>query len=262
MLQAQPGRSQEGSVLDLVEECDILAAHPDDPERYADGVADDEIVPKLAIMACEAALEEAPEEPRFRFQLGRALLAVGKKAEAFTHFQQASADDYAAAWAYLGDTYQYGLGVDANTQKAFDAYKKSVALGFQIASTQIDQLQFNASMYTGEFLSLFYSGDFDSITRKSNDQGIRSITRNYVFNLVLKLTEECQAVLRPSHVPTFYLYRYPGWWTLAADEDVTVAIQTSIGEYDAQAFVRRHGCDGAVAKYVFAQMDKFFSQAR
>src|SRR6202023_83825 len=57
---AQPASAQQ-SVLDDVDECDSLAAHPSDPERLADGVADDAIVPKLAVAACEAAVKRSPE---------------------------------------------------------------------------------------------------------------------------------------------------------------------------------------------------------
>ena len=51
--ETQTVQPTEVSVLDLVDECDVLAAHPDDTQRMAEGVADDQIVPRLAIMACE-----------------------------------------------------------------------------------------------------------------------------------------------------------------------------------------------------------------
>lgn len=257
---ASPSIAQEVSVLDLVNECDILAAHPDDPERYAEGVADDKIVPKLAIRACEKALENARDEPRFHFQLGRALLASHKEQDALVHFLKATEASYAAAWAYLGDVYQFGLGAEINAQKALEAYKKARDGGFEIAKNQVEQLQFDQTMYTGEFLALFFKRDFGGIDSKSNDSGIGNLARNYVFNLVLTLTGECNSVLKPTNVPSFYRYRYPQHWTVQSDENVAVAIQTSVAELDAQTFTKRHGCEGAVAKHVFSQMDAYFAR--
>jgi TPR repeat protein len=254
--------AQDTSVLELVRECDILAAHPDDPLRYADGVADDAIVPVLARMACEAAIEEADDEARFRFQLGRALLAGGSKPESFEAFKQAAEAGYAAAWAYLGDAYQFGAGTAVDNAKSFQAYKQALDSGFEPAKAQLDRLQFDPAMYTGEFLGLFFGGKHQAVQAKSSDATLRSLSRNYVFNLVLTLMNECGQVLRPAHVPNFYLYRYPTGWTQQSDESVSVAIQTSVAEYDANAFLRRHGCEGAVARHVFAQMDAFFTQVR
>ncbi|SMH30185.1 hypothetical protein SAMN02982922_1015 [Mesorhizobium australicum] len=251
--------AQETSVLELVDECDILAAHPDDPERYADGVADDAIVPKLAVMACEAAIEQGAV-PRYIFQLGRALLAGNKRSEAFAQFNKAADAGYAAASAYLGDAYQFGYGTEIDPAMALAAYQKAVAGGFEIAKVQIDQLQFNPQMYTGEFLPAFFNSDFASINGKSKDEGVGPLARNYVFNLVQTVMNECGEVLSPASVPKLFRYRYPSGWTAQADENVAVAIQTSVAEYDGQAFLKRHGCEGAVAKHVFSRMNAFFSE--
>lgn len=249
--------SQEGSVIELVEECDILAAHPADPERMADGVADDEIVPRLAILACESAIESDPEDPRFVFQLGRALLSLGRKEKAFELFQKAAAADYAAAWAYLGDCYQFGLGTKVNGKLAFDAYKKAREKGFDEAKLQIEQLKFDPSMYTSTIVNLFYEGKHIEIARMSNDPKGQWLTRNYTFNLIQSLQQECEPYLEPQKVPALYAYRYPKNWTPNADENVIIAIQTSVAEHDAAAFISRHGCDGLIAKHIFKSINLF-----
>ena len=130
------------SAFDLVSECDLLSAHPSDPERTAEGVSDDEIVPKLAIIACESALEDDPTEPRYAFQLGRAFLSVKREEEARTQLANASAAGYAAANAYLGDIYQFGLGAEVSVALAQDYYEKASALGFEPAKAQLDQIRF------------------------------------------------------------------------------------------------------------------------
>lgn len=54
-----------------ITECDRLAAHPDDPERVADGVAQGDVDLEAARAACEAVLAEDPDNPRLNYQLAR-----------------------------------------------------------------------------------------------------------------------------------------------------------------------------------------------
>ena len=82
------------SVFDDVDECDVLAAHPADPERLADGVADGALVPRLAVKACEAAVKQNPNELRFAYQLGRAYLAANRKDNAAEQFKRAADGNY------------------------------------------------------------------------------------------------------------------------------------------------------------------------
>lgn len=258
--QEASGDVEDFSVFDLVTECDILAAHPDDPQRMAEGVADDEIVPRLAIMACEDALEQDADEPRFAFQIARALLAVGRENEAYNYFVKAAETDYPAAEAYLGDYFQFGLGdVKQDAAQALAKYKKAVAGEFKIAESQIEQLTFNPSAYVTPAAKYFFAREFSQIKTESDlsSQGGR-LFRNYVFNLVLPIIEECDDVLKPTNLANFYLYRYPAGWNQEQDENIHIAIQTSIGEFDAQVFLDRHGCDGPVAKQFFENLNAYF----
>lgn len=247
------------SVIVLIEDCDILAAHPSDTQRMAEGVSDDQIVPRLAILACEDAIDLDADEPRFTFQLGRALLAGGREEEALALFQEAAEADYAAAWAYLGDTYQFGLGTSIDGQKAYQAYQKALDLGFLEAESQIEQLTFDASLYTLPFVQYFYEGQYPTITQIVDDP-VRSATmRNYIFNLIQTLLYECEPFLTPGNVPALYAFRYPEGWSPEAEEDIAVAIQTSVAEYDAATFLRRHGCDGLIAKHIFESMNRYLA---
>lgn len=251
--------AQQDSLFDVIDECDLLAAHPADPDRMSDGVLDDQIVPALAILACEDAIDTDPDDPRFVFQLGRALLAVGREEEAFARFQEAANDDYAAAWAYLGDSYQFGLGTSVDGPKAFAAYQKSLELGFRAAESQIAQLTFDAGLYTLPFAAYFFGGKYPEIGTIVNDTDRKSTMRNYVFNFVQSLLLECDPFLKPENVPALYRFRYPPGWTMASDESVAVAIQTSVAEYDAATFLRRHGCDGLIAKHMFESINRYLS---
>ncbi len=244
------------SAFDLVSECDLLAAHPSDAERTAEGVTEDEIVPKLAIIACQTALEDDPTEPRYAFQLGRALLAVNREEEARAQLVNASNASYAAANAYLGDIYQFGLGAEVSVALAKDYYEKAAALGFEPAKAQLEQINFEPSLYISKTISAFYSKDFGTVTQQSKSAALR----NYVYTFVQSFANECELKLDPPSLVRLYRYRYPEDYSWEAEMDnVIIGIQTEIGESDAGVFVERHGCEGPVAKTTFANINEFFA---
>ena len=247
------GARENFSIFDLVTECDMLAAHPEDPQRMADGVSDDDIVPRLAIMACEEALASDPEEPRYAFQLGRALLAMGFKEKARNQFERAAKAGYAAAEAYIGDLYQFGYGVTQDSKKAIEHYRKAVAGDFKIAENQIEQLTFDSSQYTGSAIGALYTGDLQRVTNLSDKP-----FRTYLHTFVLTTMEECRSFLTPKSIVNFYMYHSPADSNAEA-ENIGVAIQTYVGEFDAEAFLRRHGCEGPVAKQLFGNINRFFT---
>ena len=57
-----------------VHECDLQAAHPSDPDRVGSAKGSREVVTHLAIPACRQAVSEYPDEARFHYQLGRAIV--------------------------------------------------------------------------------------------------------------------------------------------------------------------------------------------
>jgi hypothetical protein len=260
---AKTADSLDVSVMDLVEECDVLAAHPEDPQRMAEGVDDDKIVPRLAVLACESAMKKQPEDPRFPFQLGRSVLARGDKDKALTLFQDAAKKGYAAAYGYMGDAYQFGYGVAVNPAAALENYRKAADGGFEAAKNQIDQLNFDRSIFAvSEYIDALFTPDLNKLQTNSATADISPVVRNYIYTLTNQLTEECGQVVLPANVVGFYSYRYPSGWTPQADEPVGVAIQTALGEYDAKAFLKRHGCGGPVAKHIFASLNNFFARYR
>ena len=57
-----------------LDDCDIAAAHPSDPDRVGEGVATAKVVTHVAIPACRTAVERDPTQARFHYQLGRAIV--------------------------------------------------------------------------------------------------------------------------------------------------------------------------------------------
>lgn len=260
------------SVFDLVEECDLLAAHPADPQRVADGVADDAVVPRLAILACEAALRGQLGEPRFLFQLGRAQLAAGNDDEAFQSFQRAAgplltstspkADQdrsYAAAHGYLGDAYLLGQGVKADVGKAAQHYASAVLGKFEPAKKQMEVTRFTSAQYVyGSVLEALISNRFDSVKTKA---GQDASFRSYLHSMTLKLVDQCESFLQPGSLVGLFYFRFPSGWSSDAEAANTdIGIKAAIGEVDAAQFVKRYGCEGPVAKDMLAGMNSFFAQ--
>lgn len=246
------------SVLDLVEECDILAAHGLDPGRMSEGVDDDMIVPGLAVPACEDAVARNPEDARLIFQLGRAKLASGDRTAAILQFEDAASKDYAAAYAYLGDVHQFGLGTETNESEALTAYQKAKELGFP-AEPQINMMEFNPEMYSVPLVAHLYAGSYSPNNTGKTLQ--LHMARNYVFSFITSINDECGAVLDSSIMATIYGHRYPTQgYDADTDSNIRVAVMGSTAEYDAQRFLRRHGCEGAVAKKMIASINQTFEK--
>jgi len=123
--------SPEGSVN--VHKCDEYAAHPDDPQKWAVGVSEDDLAPGPAIKYCTEAVLQSPDTPRFQFQLGRALLKAQRFDEAIEALVEAAEDDYGPSYAYLGDVYRSGILGKEDYETAAAYYDLAIASGFSPA---------------------------------------------------------------------------------------------------------------------------------
>jgi WD40 repeat protein len=88
---------------DPAEVCDWLAGDPFDPRKHSPGVLFDAIDADRAVQACRAAVEAAPHEPRFRYQLGRALYRADQRDEAVAFIRGAAEQGYPIAQNDLGE---------------------------------------------------------------------------------------------------------------------------------------------------------------
>ncbi len=118
-------------------QCDRLAADPVDYERVAPPVDDLKFLPTQAIIACREAVAAYPDTSRFRFQLGRALLALGDVDEARAALQTAGDDGYAVANLYLGRSFVSGPSGEVDYARAFDHYLLAAEQGHQDAQIAI-----------------------------------------------------------------------------------------------------------------------------
>jgi hypothetical protein len=125
-----------------VHECDTYAAHPSDPNRWAKGVADEEIIPGPAVKYCRDAVAAHPDTPRFQFQLGRALWAANRLEEGTDVFLALEETfDYGPVYAYLGDAFFFGIGgVEPDAELSVQLYEVAAAEGFAPAQDALNAL--------------------------------------------------------------------------------------------------------------------------
>lgn len=132
----------EAQEFEDVHKCDDYAAHPNDPNRWAAGVMDEDIIPGPAVKFCRQAVEEHPETPRFAFQLGRALWAANRIDDGTEVFLTLEKEfEYGPVYGYLADAYMYGLGgIEADEELAIALYQIAAEDGFSPAANVLAAL--------------------------------------------------------------------------------------------------------------------------
>jgi len=110
--------------------CDRLAGDPFDSHKGAPGVPFNKIDAEKAVPACRAAVEAAPEEPRFSYQLGRALLRTDKRDKGAALVRAAAEKSYSAAENALGDLYTNAIGVAKDDAQALRLYRRAAEGGY------------------------------------------------------------------------------------------------------------------------------------
>jgi tetratricopeptide (TPR) repeat protein len=142
---AQAAQSGESAVHD----CDRLAASPTDDTRIADPVDDVRLQPRLAIPACRAAVHAYPDEPRYWFQLGRALNLAGSEgenAEAVYWLNKAHEEGHVDAAAWLASILIDGeAGVEADVFTALDLFYEAANKKNNFALAGLADAYFNGT---------------------------------------------------------------------------------------------------------------------
>lgn len=135
---SEPAGKPEG-----VHACDRYAAHPADPTLPTQsglGVSDEDLDAEGAIKVCQNAAGEQPDVPRFKFQIGRALMKADRIEDAIEQFVAAAEQGHGGALAYLGDLHLGGApGIEADPVLARSLFEKAVEAGFMPAKIILNQ---------------------------------------------------------------------------------------------------------------------------
>lgn len=131
--------------IELVTECDRLAANPNDLKRPKDisGVEFSDIDPSRAGPACDDAMQQYAAATRFVYQAGRVADARKDYARAQQLYGQAAESGYSAAMSSLGLLYVKGTGVRQDYDEARRWFERGAALGDRSATGRLGVLYFN-----------------------------------------------------------------------------------------------------------------------
>jgi TPR repeat protein len=100
---------------------------------------------KIAIPACKAAVQAAPDDPRIAYQLGRAYFAAKAYESARTEYEKADAANYALATNNLANIYSEGLGVTGDPPRALALFRKAASAGLGIAMYNLGLVYWSGS---------------------------------------------------------------------------------------------------------------------
>ncbi|RWB10020.1 MAG: peptidase C14 caspase catalytic subunit p20 [Mesorhizobium sp.] len=125
-----------------VDPCDSAAGEPLDLQGVVPGLLPNEIGAS-AVEVCEAAVKAYPDVPRFRFELGRALLAAGKVEEAKTAIEEAAKKGHVRAVFELGYMYATGTGMAIDRTQANALYAAASDKGDPYGMTSWGRILFN-----------------------------------------------------------------------------------------------------------------------
>ena len=255
--QPQPVAAQ--SVFDIPDDCDYLAAHPADPMRVSEGLDDADIIPVLAMQACQNSLESPTNAARQQFQMARAVLASGNRQEALQWFLTAANSGSVIALVYLGDAEQFGWIAPPNPAKAYQYYQAAKASGLEFADIAIEQVTFDPKWFA---LPSAVEGLVNENVARLVSMTDVAQARAYFYSFGLEMTQICGRVLDASAIEPMYYFRFPaGWDPVIEEADISIGAYDFMASYDAEAFVERHGCEGALAQSLTRTLAEVFRRA-
>jgi TPR repeat protein len=124
-------------------DCDQLAAHPNDPQRKATGIPLSKIDTDTAIPACELAVSQYPNDAQLNYQLGRAYVRAKNYQTAIDQFRKAAEQGYAPAQYNLGVMYTRDVGVARDEAQAVAWYRKAAEQGYAPAQNDLGMMYQN-----------------------------------------------------------------------------------------------------------------------
>lgn len=121
-------------------ECDRLAAYPNDETAAAIQVPFEAMDGPRARIACEDAVKKHPAEPRFKLQLARSLFRIGDGAGAVALINELVATNFVPAYLILASHYTTGKAVAKDYKKALELYQKAFDAGSASALDSIGHI--------------------------------------------------------------------------------------------------------------------------
>lgn len=209
-----------GTPVAAIQACDELASHPDDPESFASGVADDQLEASRVIEVCEAATRIDTASPRLSFQLARGYLKAGRIQPAIESLLKAAKEGHGASLAYLGDIHLDGApGIEADPIIAHGLYMRALQSGFEPARKILAEFEdhtdkfaqaekeedelariavsgsgLNRDYINPDIIENLLRGDLDEVT--NNEAWVKE----YLLTIAEVVAEDCKAFFTSSDI--------------------------------------------------------------
>ncbi len=116
-------------VSPAVEQCAVMASHPDDPNRITFGKEREDIDLPAAIAVCSEAANERPFDARTAYHLGRVLFYDDKAQEAMPWLEASAAAGYPQSIFVLGYLLSLGDAPADDLCRASEMWIRAVSLG-------------------------------------------------------------------------------------------------------------------------------------
>ncbi|MEM7281142.1 MAG: hypothetical protein AAF438_05900, partial [Pseudomonadota bacterium] len=118
--------------------CDLEVGHPSDPRKVGPGKSSSEVKLQLAVPGCREAVKNHPDNPRFHYQLGRALIYWadinnGDDSEGTESVRRAAEMDYPQALFVMGLLHKRekeACAAEPLTKRAADLELKSARITY------------------------------------------------------------------------------------------------------------------------------------
>lgn len=120
-----------------IQECDRLAATPDNPDSVAAGDDWNAADTGRAIAACKQAMETYPNERRFAFQLAQSYFFANQPELAKPLLESLHRDGYPIATTFLGYVHLAGRGVPKDPAEALRLFRQASEAGDQLGTSAI-----------------------------------------------------------------------------------------------------------------------------
>jgi WD40 repeat protein/TPR repeat protein len=131
---------------DAAEQCNLLAAHPDDPDRTAFGVTASRIQKDFAFAACKKAVSEHPLDGRLAYQLGRVYSVLGQDKQALESYQTSATAGYPKAISTLALEVLERKASPAELASALSELRRAVDLGDPRAQYELGSILLNGRL--------------------------------------------------------------------------------------------------------------------
>ncbi len=279
------------SAASSVNRCDVEAADPSDPLRHDVGKSDEQIVGLTATRACEEALAEFPDEPRFHFQYARALLAMNRGDEAMQEFSKAVSLGNQPARYYVAheELVTYRETLDEQHLENARTLLTEAAKDFPPAAKTLEQITFTAdgqrhpqvieALYNEDFqkpqnarilMVHFLNGMqklFSSPLNPGGDQCLVMVDATANYDIEMGIAGDPRNSLE--RILNQALLKGASWAglvvldpALGGDPEKWIAFFEAQGEAEARKLALRYGCESPVTQRIYRGMVLFLRQKR